>query len=144
MPEGGFRAGLLIGGLAVAVVALGVAVAVLLTQDDGDGATTVTDTATEATTETTSTREFSGSCDASREPTPTRTGFADLEVLEGSCEYAERVAVGFADVYTVRDCLEGCTKVIEGIRCENVAPTYSEVICAAARTEVRFTISGED
>jgi hypothetical protein len=39
---------------------------------------------------------------------------------------------------------EGCTKLIEGIRCETQPPIHSEVICGAARTEVRFSISGED
>lgn len=88
-------------------------------------------------------QEFSGSCDASREATPSQTGFAQVEVIEASCEYAAQVAQGFVSAYGP-DCFQGCTKFVEGIRCETQPPIHAEVVCAAARTEVRFAISGED
>ena len=120
--------------------------------DDG-GDTTVIQTTTvveeetgttdDAVEELGSASEFSGKCPASREATPARTGFADVVVAEGSCDFASEVATGFADAYGP-DCFEGCTKMIEGLRCETQPPIHAEVACFAARTEVRFSISGAD
>ena len=104
---------------------------------------TTSTTESETPIETPSNQEFTGPCEGSREPTPTRTGFADIEVVEAPCEYAVKVATAFADAYGPH-CFGGCTQMVEGIRCETRPTATSEVLCSAARTEVRFLVSGED
>ena len=82
--------------------------------------------------------EYSGPCDEVV-PVETGVGAEQIEVREGTCEYARAVARTFAEGWGPA-CYSGCTKLIEGIRCSYGGS--ATVVCSAARTEVRFTMLG--
>jgi hypothetical protein len=70
---------------------------------------------------------------------PSTPGYYDVEVLSGGCSYAEDVAAEFVRRYGP-NCFDGCRMTIQNIPCETKG--VDDVVCAAARTEVRFSIVG--
>jgi hypothetical protein len=95
------------------------------------------------------TEEFTGRCTGGPRqqhplvPEPGKPGFTDVRVIETSCEFAIQVATEFALDYGP-DCFEGCVKIVENLRCRTEGPAHADVVCHAARTEVRFSIQGID
>jgi hypothetical protein len=90
--------------------------------------------------------EFTGRCTshpAPLVPEPGKPGFTDVRVVEAPCDYAINVATEFVSAYGP-ECFEGCRKIVESIPCETTGPAEADVVCSAARTEVRFSIQGSD
>jgi hypothetical protein len=75
---------------------------------------------------------------AAREIAPEHPGYNHLKVIAGKCEYARQVASAWVSGWR-ESCLDGCTKLVEGIRCQHDGGG-TPVICSAARTGVRFEI----
>ena len=101
--------------------------------------TTPTPTVSTQPTTPTSQQEYTGPCGPSEISVPedARAGFENVQVVETNCEYALDVATAWSRDYG-SDCYGGCRKVIESIPC-----TFdgSKIVCAAARTEVRWEIA---
>jgi hypothetical protein len=146
--EGSFRAGLLIGALAVGVVALGVAVVVLITGDDEGASETTTVVSTVSTTVTATATDSEDAAD----PSPPAsadcgdvaeggTGVYNVEAENLECVEATRVAHAWE-----RDCLGppgACSAA--GFQCESVANgERSDVTCRNDPGEVRFAFASFD
>lgn len=144
MPEGGFRTGLLIGALAVGVIALGVAVVVLVTQGDDDTPEppTVVSTVTASTDApvdtTTSAPPASADCG---DVADGGTGIYNVEAENLECTEATGVARAWE-----RDCLGppgACSAA--GFQCESLTNgERADVTCREGSAVVRFAFASYD
>jgi hypothetical protein len=126
--------------LALAALAVG-----LTACGDGGGTTIInktTKTVTEpsgAATQSLPPEEHSGTCRTKLNVPPGgNAAYDNLETVEADCDFANAVAAEWVRRFGP-DCYQGCRKIIRDIPCTyNVSK--AEVVCAAARTEVRWDV----